>query len=94
MKPEWRRLLEKRSVLNKIAIAIDCDILDPADLLIVSELVREGIWVWIDRTWLPLIAVLPMPGGDIKPRIGLNADIYQLTPKGIELCDANNIERH
>jgi hypothetical protein len=89
MKPEWRRILQHRSVKNKIGIAIDCDVTPAGDLPIVSELVREGIMVWGDRAFLRHVAVVTIDG---VPRRGVNADVYYLTPKGIALCDAEGIE--
>ena len=89
MKPEWRRVLEKRSVKDKIAIARDCELLPVGDLNIISELVREGMIVWIDRTILRHLGVLRESGELV--RIGVSADVYQLTTKGISLCRAEGI---
>lgn len=91
MKPEWRKVLERRSVRDKIAIAIDCDIAETDSINAVAELVREGYMVWIDRSALPMVVISKASG---KSRYGVNSDIYLLTPKGVELCDANGIERH
>lgn len=91
IKPEWRKVLIKRTVKDKIAVPIDCD-LAPIDLLpTIAELVREDIIKWIDRANLQHIASYTPDG---KIRIGLNCDIYQMTSKGIELCDANDIKGH
>lgn len=89
-KPEWRRILELRSIKDKIVVAIDCDLADPADLPILTELVREDIIVWTDRTVLPMIVRF---NGARKLRVGINADVYQLTLKGIALCNENGIEQ-
>jgi hypothetical protein len=90
----WRKVLSARSMKDKIGVAIDCDIAPVGELNIVSELVREGILVWIDRACLPQLG-LKAPaklGGELLRR-GLNADIYRLTPKGVALCDAYGIKR-
>jgi hypothetical protein len=87
----WRRVLSKRSVLDKIGIAIDCDLAPVGELNTVSELVREGIIAWIDRACLGhLAAVMPATG---EVRRGINFDLYRLTEKGIAHCDANGIKR-
>lgn len=90
MKPEWRPILELRSVKDKIGVPVDCDMVNPGDLNIISELVREGIMVWIDRAVLRHLVVLDKKNAG-SPRIGINADVYQLTLKGIKLCDENRI---
>jgi hypothetical protein len=90
LKPEWRPFLELRSVKDKLGIAIDCDIADPADMPIITEMVREGIIVWIDRACLPIIAINKETG---KPRFGINSDVYQLTLKGIRLCNEHGIRQ-
>jgi hypothetical protein len=98
MKPEWRRILEHRSALDKIGIAIDCDLADPATLPVIADLVCEGIIVWIDRTVLTQLVVadrqtrkpsMTQSGYMRRP----NVDVYQLTEKGIALCDAEGIRR-
>lgn len=85
MKDEWRRILQHRSVKDKIGIAVDCDLAPVGDLNIVTDLVREGIITFVERAALLHLV--------IKGRRGVNADIYRLTPKGIALCDSNGIER-
>ncbi len=89
MKPEWRHILELRSVKDKIAIPVDCELLDPGDLNIVAELVREGMMIWIDRTVLRQIALLNKHTG--QTIIGIMCDVYQFTLKGIQLCNENGI---
>lgn len=89
---EWRRVLENRSVKDKIGIARDCELCPVDDLPIVAELVREGVIVWIDRAVLPL-AVISLLDDDRKPRIGVDCDIYQLTTMGIALCRAQGIKQ-
>jgi len=91
MKPEWLDMLQSRDGRDKVAIAIDCDVADPGSLNIVSELVQEGIMVWVKRTVLPF--ELRRPGQDVI-NIGINADIYRLTNKGVILCIENQIERN
>lgn len=88
MRPEIRSVLERRSVADKIAIAIDCDLCPVDDLPAVAELVRDGILVWIDRACLMHIGVKRPDGSMLR---GLNADVYRLTAKGIALCEANGI---
>jgi hypothetical protein len=90
MKAEWHRILQHRSIKNKIGIAIDCDVAPAGDLNIVAELVREGIMVWGDRAFLAHVGVVTVDG---VPRRGVNADVYYLTPKGIALCDAEGIKQ-
>jgi hypothetical protein len=92
MKPEWRPFLELRSVKDKIGVAIDCDVAEPGDLNIISELVREGIIVWIDRTVLSHLAIVNKQTGTLE-RLWVNADVYQLTLKGIALCNAHGIRQ-
>lgn len=92
MKPDWHRILDLRSKKDKLAIAIDCDMAEPGDLNIVTELVREGIIVWIDRSMLHHLGALNEKTGETKR--GINVDVYQLTLKGIKLCNENGIEQH
>lgn len=93
MKPEWRKFLEARSVKDKIGVAIDCDIAQPGDLNIVTDLVQEGIIVWIDRALLPHVGWFKDGAPPVLVRRGVNADIYQLTLKGIKLCNENGIKQ-
>lgn len=82
----WRSVLSCRSVHDKIALPIDCDIA-PVDLLpTVAELVRGGYMTWLDRSLLPIAAITK---DKIIPAI--NCDIYLLTPKGTALCDKHGI---
>jgi hypothetical protein len=89
---EVRLILERRSVRNKIAIAIDCDMLPVGTLPAVTELVRAGIIVWIDRGLLRQFVAVNRQTGE--RRIGINCDVYLLTPAGIALCDAEGIAQH
>jgi len=96
MKPEWRAILQHRSKLDKVGIAIEPDVTNAAMQSTADELVREGIIVWIDRAVLThMIAATPdgkpmMRGGKLRhPTV----DVYMLTAKGIELCDANGIKQ-
>lgn len=91
MKPEWRHILEQRSVADKIAIAIDCDLCEPGDIPIISELVRNGYMIWIDRTVLRHIVAIHRD--KVEARIGINVDVYLLTLKGIKLCNENGIKQ-
>lgn len=85
-----RRTLECRSVKDKIAIAIDCDVAPTDSLPAVTELVASGIIEWIDRAMLPMLAVQD----DGSVRAGLNCDIYRLTADGVALCDLEGIQGH
>src|SRR4051812_29151525 len=67
-----RRVLEHRSVRNKIALARHCELAPVGDLEIVSRLVREGYLVWLDEAVLPMVAVAKGK----QPIVGLSADIY------------------
>lgn len=98
MKPEWQRFLSRRSTMDKVAVCIDCDLCDPADLPVIAELVREGIVTWIDRTLLMQVAVRNRDGSFQMTKSGMvrrpNVDVYKLTEKGIALCDAEGITQH
>jgi hypothetical protein len=90
MKPEWRKILETRGSLHEIVLPIDCDTAVPGDLNTVYELVREGIMVWIDVTTAPP----PAKGLDKPDKVvcaWANCDVYQLTLKGIRLCNEHGI---
>ena len=89
MTPEVRAVLEARSVRDKIAVAIDCDVAPVGQLNIVAALVRDGVLVWIDRTTLPHVGI-QTPDGRVRLA---NVDVYQLTSKGIALCNANGIKQ-
>jgi Ethanolamine utilization protein EutJ (predicted chaperonin) len=84
MPPDHRRVLGKRSIANKIAIAIDCDMCPVADLPVIAQLVRDGYIVWIDRCALEHVRRT-----DTLQR--LNVDVYQLTAKGAAYCDTNGV---
>lgn len=86
---DWRRVLSARSMRDKIGVARDCELCPVHDLPIIAELVREGILKWLDRATLPLMAVR----SDGTRIVGIDADVYLLTPKGVALCDANGIAR-
>lgn len=91
MPDAWRSVLSCRSVKDKIAVAIECD-LAPVDMLpAVTELVRDGYMVWIDRATLMHLVVQNTKTGEI--RRGVPCDVYQLTEKGVALCDANGIKQ-
>jgi hypothetical protein len=96
MSPEWRRVLSHRSIDDRIAVAIDCDLADPRDLPTVGELVRAGVLVWTDRAVLRHLGVMN-DGKPVMTRTGHirrpNVDVYRLTSEGIELCDAEGIAR-
>lgn len=75
---ETRRALQCRSIEDRITIAINCWLCSPRTMPVVTALVAGGFMVWIERTVLPTI---------------LAVDVYQLTPAGITLCEAEGIER-
>lgn len=85
----WRKVLSCRSAKDKIALAIHCAIAPVEDRPAVTDMVRQGYIVWIDRAQLPM-AVITESGEVILP---LTCDIYLLTPKGTTLCDKNGIGR-
>jgi hypothetical protein len=94
LKPEWRQVLELRSTKDKLAVPIDDlgagnDAVKRADETI-NEMVREGLIVWIDKAFLPWIGVIR--GGQLH-RAGINCDIYQITLKGIRVCNENGIKQ-
>lgn len=89
MKNEWRRILQHRSVKDKIGIARDCQLCPVDDLPIVAELVREGIMVHIDQTTLTHLVRI----GPGRVAVGVSTDIYQLTLKGIKLCKRYGIDQ-
>jgi hypothetical protein len=87
MNETWRRILEHRSVADKFCVPRDCELCPVDDLPAVSEMVREGVVRWIDRqTFQGRI-------NDSPKRVAFDCDIYQLTLKGIKLCNENGIER-
>jgi hypothetical protein len=81
-----RNILSRRSVLDKIVIAVDCDLAPVDELPIVSMLVREGVMVYLERATLRHVGIVVQ---------GLmrfaNVDIYQLTAAGVALCDQHGI---
>ena len=92
--PAIRAVLSARSVKDKIGIAIDCDLAPVGELAVVSELVREGMLVWIDRTVLSHQAVVDRNDPTPRPPVRHpNVDVYQLTPKGVEFCEQHGIKQ-
>jgi hypothetical protein len=79
MTDDVRRVLVCRNATNRIAVAIDCDVAEPGDLTIISQLVREGFLSWIDRMFLR--------------RPGINVDIYKLSLAGVALCEKHGISQ-
>lgn len=84
LKPEWRKVLQCRSVLDKFAIPRSCELAPPYALPAISEMVREGIVVFVEPAWLAI-----SESGEQA-----YCDVYQITPKGVALCDAHGIKRH
>ncbi|WP_035690228.1 hypothetical protein [Bradyrhizobium elkanii] len=76
--PQVRRVLERRSALDKIAVPRSCALLHQDVLPAVSWLMRHGCIVWITRA-------------DVS-EYRIDCDIYQLTTKGIRLCQLNDVE--
>lgn len=89
MTPRVRSLLSHRSKKDKIGIAIDCELCPVGDLNIVSLLVREGYLVWLDRTVLQHVVAI----GEHGARVNVAVEVYQLTPKGVALCDRHGIKQ-
>jgi hypothetical protein len=88
MNEQLRSVLSHRSIKDKIAVACDCRLCPVGDLALVSELVREGYLVFVDRTTLPVLAVV---GEEMI--MGVIVDVYQLTPSGIALCEQFGIKQ-
>lgn len=86
MIPErWISVLECRSTGDKFCVPRDC-VLCPVDLLpVVTELVQEGVIRWIDKQTFHARL-----NGDPHMTF-FDCDIYQLTLKGIKLCNENGI---
>lgn len=76
-----------RSVADKFCIPRDCELCPVDDLPAVSEMVRKGFIRWIDRqTFHARI--------NNAPHLSVfDCDIYQLTLKGIKLCNDNGINQ-
>jgi len=85
---ETRKILECRSLRNKIGVPVDCEMTDPATLPAITELVAAGVIVWIDRAMLPQIGIFRQ--GTLH--LGVQTDIYLLTPAGVALCEREGIE--
>ena len=83
----WKPVLECRSVADKLCVPRDC-MLCPVTLLpVVSEMVQAGVLRWIDRqTFHARI-------NDAPQLTFFDADVYQLTLKGIKLCNEHGIKQ-
>ncbi|MCA1452105.1 hypothetical protein I6F35_02610 [Bradyrhizobium sp. BRP22] len=75
--PQVRRVLERRSALDKVAVPRSGALLHHDVLPAISWLVRYDYLVWITRT-------------DVS-EYRIDCDIYQLTSKGIRLCQSNDV---
>jgi len=87
MNPAWRRVLACRSTADKFCIPLDCELCPVDDLPVISELVRAGIIRWIDKQ-----RFRARINGAIQYSY-FDCDIYQLTLKGIKLCNDNGIKQ-
>lgn len=83
----WKSVLECRSVRDKIAVPRDCELCEPEALPVISEMVREGFLVWIDRQMFQARL------NGAQEFTHFPCDIYQLTTKGIALCREHGIEQ-
>ena len=87
MKDEWGDILKHRSVADKFCVPRDCELCPVDDLPIISEMVREGIVVWIDKQLFHARI-------NNAPELSyFECDIYQLTTEGIKLCNENGIKQ-
>jgi len=84
----WHEILTHRSVKDKLAVPRDCELCPVGDLPIVTAMVADGVMVWIDRT---MFGATLSREGEAKRRVHFQCDIYQLTLKGIRLCNEHGI---
>ena len=83
----WKPVLQCRSVADKICIPRDCELCPVDDLSAISEMVREGVVRWIDRSMFQARI-------NGAPELShFQCDVYQLTLKGIQLCNENGIKQ-
>lgn len=88
MMPEaWKQILQCRSVADKLAVPRDCELCPVDDLPAISEMVQQGVIRWIDRRMFQA-RLNGAPEFTHFP-----CDVYQLTTKGIRLCNENGIEK-
>ena len=89
----WLDILKHRSVADKIAVPINCAMVDPKDLPLIAAMVREGVLFWLDRIMMwAMVRHRDLPNRPPQ-RIEFPVDIYKLTDKGIALCDEHEIEQ-
>ncbi len=88
MTDDVRAVLACRSVRDKIAIPRHQELCPVNHLPIISELVRGGFLVWLDRALLDVAAKI-----NSGAMIRVEADIYLLTPKGVALCEQHGIKQ-
>jgi hypothetical protein len=86
-----REILQCRSVKNKIAIPRHCELVDPQDLPIISQLVREGYMRFMRETKLMMAA--RRISDDRMIEAPLSVDVYELTETGIALCEQHGIKQ-
>jgi hypothetical protein len=79
----WRRILSYRTKKNRIFVP---HYNRPSHINeTISVLVKNGYMVWLDRdTVLPELRSTQFAGAELY-------DVYLLTPKGVRLCEENNI---
>jgi len=83
----WKSVLECRSVADKLAIPRDCEMC-PVELLpVVTEMVQAGVIRFIDRRMFQARI------NNAQKFTHFPCDVYQLTLKGIKLCNDNGIEK-
>ena len=73
-----QRILKCRSVMDKIGIPVQYRSM--GDEIAITELLNRGMMKWIYHSMMMHPARL--------------CDVYQLTQRGIELCDQEGIRRH
>lgn len=86
MTNEVRKVLSCRSVRDRIAVPLDCALCPVGLLNTVGMLVREGVLTWIDRATLHHVI-------HRGSRVAVLVDVYELTRKGIDLCNEHGIKQ-
>jgi len=87
MRETWKSVLQCRSVGDKLCVPRDCELCPVGLLPVVSEMVREGVMVWIDRQ------LFEARLNGAQQFSHFECDVYQLTTKGIKLCRKHGIEQ-
>ncbi len=86
----WREILEHRSTADKIAVPLHHALRPVGDLPLVAAMVRQGVLRFIDRARLPMAAIDSFGKIVAAP---IECDVYQLTLKGIALCEQHGIKQ-